>query len=111
LAKRAGIPEDIDLNSPSNVWGLNFKDLKTHYELKGYEAVIKPARASSSGKSQIFQLKNHKELSEVQYHPGGGVHEGSYYKFTYKNKTEVKIIDPTTYNPRTPKKGSIFFNT
>ncbi|MEJ2612756.1 MAG: hypothetical protein P8179_22525 [Candidatus Thiodiazotropha sp.] len=73
--------------------------------------MIKPARASSSGKSQIFQLKNHKELSEVQYHPGGGVHEGSYYKFTYKNKTEVKVIDPTTYNPRTPKKGSIFFNT
>jgi hypothetical protein len=73
LAKRAEIPEHIDLNDPSNVWELNFKDLKTHFGLNGYEAVIKPARASSLGKSRIFQLNNHIELSEAQYHPGGGV--------------------------------------
>lgn len=111
LAGRAGIPKYIDLTKPGNVWGLDGQDLLTHYRLRGFDGSMQPPKAKTSGLAQVFDLEGHPDIGTVQFHPGGGrAHGGSYYKFTMHDGSEVKIIDPATYNTRTVKQNSTFFN-
>lgn len=116
LAEQAGIPRYIDLSKPDNIWGpgvkprLDGRDLLTHYRLNGFDGVMRPPKAGTSGKAQFFDLERHPDIASVQMHPGGGVHEGPYYKFIMRDRSEIKIIDPSHYNPRIIKKGSTFFD-
>lgn len=110
LADQAGIPNNIDLLKPDNIWGLKGQDLLTHYSLKGYSPRLRPPRAGTSGKAQVIELEGHPEILRVQYHPGGGVHGGSYIKYTMRNGSEVKVIDPSTYIPRSIGNKTQFYN-
>lgn len=64
--------------------------------LDGATLTPKPATSSASGKAQAFTVEGHATVKEVQVHPGGGVHEAPYYKLTYKDGTEVRVIDPAS---------------
>ncbi len=110
LSEQAGIPKYIDLSKPDNIWGLDGIDLLTHYRLRGFDGDMRPPKAGTSGKAQFFDLEGHPDISSVQMHPGGGVHEGLYYKFIMRDGSEVKVIDPSNYNPRTVKQGTTFFD-
>ncbi len=111
LAESAGIPRYIDLAKPSNVWGMDGRDLLTHYRLRGFSGSMLPVKSKTSGLAQVFELEGHPDISMVQYHPGGGrAHAGSYYKFGMRDGSEIKVIDPMTCIPRTIKDRSTFFN-
>ena len=110
LARRAGIPKHIELSKPDNVWGLDGQQLLTHYRMRGYDGVMEPPKSGTSGRAQVFVLEGHPEIKKVQSHPGGGIHEGPYYKFTMNNRTEVKVIDPQTYRPLEIGKKTTFYN-
>lgn len=104
LARQAKIPDHIDLNKPDNVWGMTGEDLLTYYRLQGFDGVRSSAGKGHSGKAFVYSLQGHPEIQEVEYHPGGGRHEGSYYKFLRHDRSEVKVIDesyvPLTIKPR-----------
>ncbi|MCJ7957688.1 MAG: hypothetical protein MUW57_14340 [Pseudomonas sp.] len=61
-------------------------------------ATLTPSiRSGTSGKAQAYTVEGHPKISEIQYHPGGGKHQaGEYYKFTYKDGLEVRVIDPAS---------------
>ena len=95
LAAQAGIPRNI-AESPSSMWGKSVADVKQSLTLDGATLTPKPATSSASGKAQAFTVEGHATVKEVQVHPGGGVHEAPYYKLTYKDGTEVRVIDPAS---------------
>jgi hypothetical protein len=41
-------------------------------------------------------------IVQIQYSPASesSTHKGQYYKFTYKDGWQLKVIDPSTYRPR-----------
>jgi RHS repeat-associated protein len=112
LANDAGIPSYIDFAKPDNVAGLSYENLMQHYQLRGFEVVPKVARSSSSGKAKIFQVPNHPDIQEVQYHPGGKTHgDTPYYKFTLRDKSEIRIVpEPDKFYPGTISPRQKYFN-
>lgn len=108
LAIEAGIPRSLD-----QVWGSPIENLVQAYKMD--KAIVNKAVTSdkSSGAAIIYSIAGHPFMKEIQYHPGGFTHgKGEYYKFTYKDGTVVKIIDPSTnYNPLTIAANQIYFDT
>lgn len=85
---QAGIPRSLD-----KVWGSSIEDLVQAYKMDGAKLVPKPPKPGTSGNAQAFTVEGHPAIKEVQYHSGGGRHDAEYYKFTYKDGTEVRVID------------------
>jgi YD repeat-containing protein len=111
LADQAGIPRYINLSNPSGVWGLKGPDLQVYFRIRGFNSQLQPPKAGTSGKAQYYTLESHPDIKAFQFHPGAGrAHGGSYYKFDMRNGTEIKIIDPMTYNPRTIKPNTTFYD-
>ncbi len=52
-------------------------------------------------------------IKEIQYSPGGGVHGvGEYYKFTYNDGLEVRIVDPSPeFKPGTITRNQQYYDT
>lgn len=88
LAMQAGIPRSLD-----KVWGSSIDDLAQAYRMDGAKLVPKPPKPETSGNAQAFTVEGHPTIKEVQYHSGGGRHDAEYYKFTYRDGTEVRVID------------------
>ncbi|WP_157062731.1 hypothetical protein [Pseudomonas sp. Q12-87] len=61
---------------------------------------------------EAFVVEGHPEISEFQYHPGSGVHGGGeYYKFTYKDGLEIRVIDSSSdFSPGTITKYQQYFD-
>lgn len=56
-------------------------------------------------------MEGHPAIKEVQYHSGGGRHEAEYYKFTYKDGTEVRVIDSSAgFKPGTITKYQQYYD-
>jgi hypothetical protein len=95
LSIQAGVP-----TSTSNVWGASLDDLKQAFNTGGATITPGSARASSSGNSQILNVEGSSTgVVQVQYSPAStqSSHGGQYYKFTYADGAELKVIDPATY--------------
>ncbi|VTS60472.1 Hemolysin precursor [Streptococcus dysgalactiae subsp. equisimilis] len=107
LAAQAGIPRSLD-----KVWGASVDDLAQAYKMDGATLVPKPALSGTSGKAQAFTVEGHPTIKEVQVHPGGGTHGAPYYKFTYKDGVEVRVIDPASgFKPGTITSAQQYFDT
>lgn len=108
LAAQAGIPRSLD-----QVWGASLDDLAEAYKMDGATVTRKPPRAGSSGNAQIYIVEGHQMIKEIQYSPGGGVHGvGEYYKFTYKDGLEVRIVDPSPeFKPGTITRNQQYYDT
>ncbi len=95
LSIQAGVP-----TSTSNVWGASLDDLKQAFNTGGATITPGSARASSSGNAQILNVEGSSTgVVRVQYSPAStkSDHAGQYYKFTYADGSELKVIDPATY--------------
>ncbi|MFD1698277.1 DUF637 domain-containing protein [Halopseudomonas phragmitis] len=107
LAAQAGIPRSLD-----KVWGASVDDLAQAYKMDGATLVPKPALSGTSGKAQAFTVEGHPTIKEVQVHPGGGTHGAPYYKFTYKDGVEARVIDPASgFKPGTITSTQQYFDT
>lgn len=69
------------------------------YRMDGVKTTPKPPSKGSSGNAQVFTVEGHPLIKEVQFSPESAIsiHGGQYYKFTFKDGTKVKIIDPDSY--------------
>ena len=105
-AALAGIPRRID-----QIWGSSIDDLARSFQMDGATVTLKAPRGSSSRKAKIYKVEGHPFVKEIQKHPGGATHgKGEYYKITYKDGVEVKIIDPDSgFNPLSIKEGKQFY--
>jgi len=123
LASQSGIPEYIDLTNPNNVYGLDSQQLKTYFELNGYDIKKAPVKSGTSGNAQVYNIINHAELQKVQHSPSTASkvgaersqHVGEYIKFTYKSgqvdtfgNRKVYVIDPETFQGTAS--NSTFYN-
>jgi hypothetical protein len=95
LSTQARIP-----TSTSDIWGASLDDLKQAFNTGGTTITQGSARASSSGNAQILNVEGSSTgVVQVQYSPAStkSRHGGQYYKFTFTDGSELKIIDPATY--------------
>ena len=56
-----------------------------------------------------IQIKGHKDIQNIQVHPGGGRHGGAYYKISTSSKGIIKVVDKATYVAAPGEKATIIF--
>jgi hypothetical protein len=113
LAEAAGIPRGFD-----SVWGASKDRLKETFKMDGYEILDKSTKKGTSGNAQVFEVRNHPFIKEVQFSPSTldapkemrSTHVGQYYKFTYKDGSTAKVIDPKDYMLANPEKNTVYYN-
>ena len=95
LSEQEGIP-----TSTENIWGASLNDLKQALDTGGVIIFDKPAKLANARNAQIFKVQGSSTgIVEVQFSPQSDIssHKGQYYKFTYDDGSQLKIIDPNTY--------------
>ena len=56
MAEQEGIPRSINLAKPDHVWGLSYRDLKTHFELNGYET-LPPKDSAQNNSDSVLKYR------------------------------------------------------
>uniref|UniRef100_UPI0019341E3F hypothetical protein n=1 Tax=Gilliamella sp. ESL0250 TaxID=2705036 RepID=UPI0019341E3F len=94
-------------HSPQSIWGRSVEDLVGDFRAAGYQVNVRQS-SRGSGQAVIIEVKGHPEISQIQIHPGGGRHGGSYYKVSTTTQGTIKVVDPSTYKPSAGEKAKIF---
>ena len=68
-----------------------------------------PTVVKGSKLSKQIRLQKHSTITNIQVHPGGGRHGGSYYKISTSTKGIIKVVDRATYVPTLGEKATIIF--
>ncbi|EOC0353450.1 hemagglutinin repeat-containing protein [Cronobacter turicensis] len=116
LKDKSGNPHDVTTTSanissgftknPQSIWGRSANAIVEDFQSAGYQANVRHS-TRGSGQAIIIEIKGHPEISQIQYHPGGGRHGGSYYKVSTTTQGTVKVVDPATYKPTPGEKATI----
>ncbi|EGT5746614.1 ShlA/HecA/FhaA protein, partial [Cronobacter dublinensis subsp. dublinensis] len=116
LKDKSGNPHDVTITSanistgftknPQSIWGRSANAIVEDFQSAGYQANVRHS-TRGSGQAIIIEIKGHPEISQIQYHPGGGRHGGSYYKVSTTTQGTVKVVDPATYKPTPGEKATI----
>ncbi len=96
------------LKAPKKIWGKSADDIAKEFREAGYEATIEQSTKGSKLSTQI-RIKGHPEITNIQVHPGGGRHVGSYYKISTSTQGIIKVVDKTTYVASKGEKATIIF--
>ncbi|MEF9120422.1 hypothetical protein U9227_23395 [Escherichia coli] len=92
--------------TPQSIWGRSADDIVKDFQAAGYQVNVRQS-TRGSGQAVIIEVKGHPEISQIQYHPGGGRHGGSYYKVSTTTQGTMKVVDPGTYKPTQGEKATI----
>lgn len=92
--------------TPQSIWGRSADDIVKDFQAAGYQVNIRQS-TRGSGQAVIIEVKGHPEISQIQYHPGGGRHGGGYYKVSTTMQGTMKVVDPITYKPTQGEKATI----
>ncbi|QAT88302.1 hypothetical protein EJ065_6777 [Corallococcus coralloides] len=95
------------LLNPESIWGKGPDQIAEVFRQAGYEVKIAQSTKGSRLSKQI-QIKN-SNIQNIQVHPGGGRHGGSYYKLSTSSKGVIKVVDRATYVPTLGEKATIIF--
>jgi uncharacterized protein RhaS with RHS repeats len=57
------------------LWGKTAKEIAEELNKKGYKTNIRQSTKGSK-KATIIEVKGHKNITQIQVHPGGGIHGG-----------------------------------
>jgi len=60
-----------------------------------------------SGQAATIEVKGYPEINQIQYHPRGGRHGGSYNKVSTTTQGTIKVVDPASYKPGAGEKATI----
>lgn len=96
--------------TPQAIWGRSTDDIAKDFKAAGYQVNVRQS-SRGSGQAVIIEVKGHPEISQIQYHPGGGRHGGSYYKVSTTTQGTMKVVDPSTYKPTQGEKATIINKT
>ena len=94
------------IKNPQSIWGKSADDIAKDFQAAGYQVNVRQS-SRGSGQAVIIEVKGHPEISQVQIHPGGGRHGGSYYKVSTTTQGTVKVVDSNTYKPSAGEKATI----
>ncbi|XKM14526.1 VENN motif pre-toxin domain-containing protein [Orbaceae bacterium ac157xtp] len=92
--------------SPQAIWGRSADDIAKDFQAAGYQVNIRQS-SRGSGQAVIVEVIGHPEISQIQVHPGGGRHGGSYYKISTTTQGTIKVVDPITYKSSAGEKAII----
>ncbi|WP_456309376.1 hemagglutinin repeat-containing protein [Serratia proteamaculans] len=92
--------------TPQSIWGRSTDDIVKDFQAAGYQVNVRNS-TRGSGQAVIIEVKGHPEISQIQYHPGGGRHGGSYYKVSTTTQGTMKVVDPSSYKPTPGEKATI----
>lgn len=92
--------------SPQVIWGRSTDDIVKDFQAAGYQVNVRQS-TRGSGQGVIIEVKGHPEISQIQYHPRGGRHGGSYYKVSTTTQGTMKVVDPSSYKPTPGEKATI----
>ncbi|QYN47097.1 hypothetical protein GYM74_07755 [Gilliamella sp. ESL0405] len=92
--------------SPQSIWGRSADDIAKDFQAAGYQVNVRQS-TRGSGQAVIIEVKGHPEISQIQIHPGGGRHGGSYYKVSTTTQGTLKVVDPKTYKSSAGEKATI----
>lgn len=105
VTKPVNIATDFT-KTPQSIWGRSADDIVKDFQAAGYQVNVRQS-TRGSGQAVIIEVKGHPEISQIQYHPGGGRHGGSYYKVSTTTQGTMKVVDPGTYKPTQGEKATI----
>jgi hypothetical protein len=95
---------------PEKLWDKTAEDIEKYFNDNGYDAeVTQGNQKGTSGLSKQVRIKGHPEISNIQVHPGGGLHEGAYYKISTTTQGKIKVVDRATYKPTPNEKVKIIY--
>ena len=103
--KPVNIANDF-IKNPQAIWGRSTDDIVKDFQAAGYQVNVRNS-TRGSGQAVIIEIKGHPEISQIQYHPGGGRHGGSYYKVSTTTQGTMKVVDPSSYKPTPGEKSTI----
>lgn len=83
------------LVKPKSLWGKSPEQIADVFRKAGYEVAIEQSTKGSKLSKQI-RIKRF-DINNIQVHPGGGLHGGSYYKISSSTKKKIKLVDRATY--------------
>ena len=105
-ANRAKHLVDNLIENPKSIWGKSAEDIAQQFKDAGYEVILEKSTKGSKLSTQI-RIQGHPKIANIQVHPGGGRHGGSYYKISTSTQGTIKIVDPITYKPTPGEKATI----
>jgi len=82
--------------NPASLWGRSADEIAQGLNDAGFSATVRQS-TRGSGRAQIISVEGHPEITQIQVHPGGGRHGGSYIKVSTSTEGKIKVIDPETY--------------
>jgi len=82
------------------LWGKSAETIAAAFRKAGYKVIIKQS-SKGSGKARIIVIQGHPKISQIQVHPGGGIHRGPYIKIS-TNNGKIKVIN-SKYKPTLEK--------
>lgn len=94
------------ISKPQSIWGRSADEIANDFRAAGYEINVRQS-TRGSGQALIVEVKGHPQISQIQVHPGGGRHEGAYYKVSTTTEGTIKVVDPSTYKPTPGEKAKI----
>jgi RHS repeat-associated protein len=107
IPTKGNTPNDF-INSPQSIWGRSIDEIVKDFTNAGYKVNVRQS-SRGSGQAVIIEVKGHPEISQIQIHPGGGRHGGSYYKISTTTQGTIKVVDSSTYKPSTGEKAKIIY--
>lgn len=84
------------LVDPKIIWGRSPEEIADVLRLAGRNIVPRQSKKGSK-LAQILEVQGDKKIMQIQVHPGGGRHGGSYYKISTSDKGIIKVVDKATY--------------
>jgi hypothetical protein len=101
------LPEKL-VSEPKSIWGKSVEQIQAEFQIAGYEVNVQQSTKGSMRSVQI-RVEGHPEITNIQVHPGGGRHGGSYYKISTSTQGKIKVVDPDTYKPTEGEKADIIY--
>lgn len=94
------------VDDPKPIWGKSAKDISNDLNNSGYNVNIRQSNKGSA-KATIIDIESHPKISQIEVHPGGGRHQGAYYRISTTTQGKIKVVDPATYKATPDEKATI----
>ncbi len=94
--QQARVLTSIDelMADPSKIHGSSVKDVAEFLTRNGVNFTIKPTTGSvQTGTVFVITPGQKTNITQIQWHPGGGRHRGSYWKISTSDRGRIKVVD------------------
>lgn len=96
------------LTQPKQIWGKSPDQIADVFRKAGHTVTVEQSTKGSKLSVQL-RIRGHRDIQNIQVHPGGGRHGGSYYKISSSTQGKIKVVDRVTYVPTVGEKATIIF--